>query len=264
MLNTQNPAIFRFMLREQLLMATNCLSASIAQDKDPARTRTGKKNKITRFMTRAISPVLRKFVHDQVFRDTLPSHRHDETPLSFGGGSIVWKVYDSNSNPGVLKIDRIDKSKKQDLLQVTSRVEVHNYLSSRFGNLVVPTSFLKLRQPYAGGPPVVGRYQKYIDYKKDLFEMSPEELTSLNPADRSMLRTGMNSLFEDGVLPDILGPSNIVVTDEGAIKIIDGEDLIVQSKDPVWWGQAVEKLDELYDRLEQSDLLQAQSFANSA
>ena len=239
------------MLRERSLAIAGCLSASIAADTDPQRILRGKQNMITKMLRRFVPELILQAAHSTISSDTFPFAGHEAQPLSFGGESTVWAVR-SGTTAGVFKPDRKALSYSADRLSAAERVANHAKLREHFGDLVVPTSFCIIKQPFIGGLPAVGRYQaERVAIKADIFDLDQNQLAALSRSDLDQLVAGLENSLAQGELPDITGHNNIVVTPEGRIRILDGDEFFTPSEDSTRWEYGISRLEGLYAQLPQ-------------
>jgi hypothetical protein len=143
-------------------------------------------------------------------KDTLPINADVGDPIAYGTEALVYDL------PGekVLKVyhDRVGISEQ--IKQSTANINMHR---QHFGELVAGTSFFLFESPYSPGLPKFAGVQDKID-GVDLFDN--QSLAS--PGDLAKLRAGIISMAATtGMVPDIEGGNNVLVTGEGSIRMVD-------------------------------------------
>lgn len=237
------------MLREKAMMITSCLSASVAADKEPMRIRRGKMNKITERLRTIVPNSVLDLTHKAVLRDTLPFVHTDNTPLSFGGESMVWRVQSCGTD-GVLKVDRRSRKAKGPTLSNAERVARFKTFQQIFGDLVVDTAFCVVKQPYVGGLPALARYQaEYVDIAADVFTLTADQLRDVSTNDLIVLIDGIEHCLRNGELPDINGYNNIVVNREGRIRMLDGDTFSKRGDNEERWGISTARYHQFVSRI---------------
>ncbi len=229
-----------------LPLIESCVTSSLVPE--VRLDRYSKQGRLTRAL-HLLGPGLCSYLHDFVFVDTLPvaSNNHGLELCDYGHESIAWKTT-HNGASHIFKIDRRNINQQDETRSLEGKVKDYRYFNSIFGDIVTPTAFCVVQQPYRLGKPTIARVQPYVEYSCDIFS---SELPDVDPACASSFVSGLLECIDNGRIPDVIGHHNIVVTTSGGIAILDATHAITLTDQN--WGMSIERINRTIDMLTASN-----------